>query len=171
MFQRDMTTLFHDLMHKEIEVYVYDMIAKSYTEEGHVEDLLKLFQRLRKYRLCLNPNKCTFDVRSGKLLRFIVIQKEIKVDPYKVKEIQEMPAPRTEKQVRGFLGRLNYISIFISHMTTKCEPIFKLLKKDQGCVLMDECQRAFESIKEYLLEPPILLPPEDMQFQSVMYPI
>ena len=67
-----MKTLFHDLMHKEIKVYVDDMISKSQTEEGHVEDLLKLFQRLRKYHLLLNPNKCTFGVRSWKLLGFIV---------------------------------------------------------------------------------------------------
>lgn len=42
-YQRAMTTLFHDMMHKEIEVYVNDMIAKSKTEEDHVEYLLKLF--------------------------------------------------------------------------------------------------------------------------------
>ena len=134
------------------------MIAKSHTEEGHVQDLLKLFQRLRKYRLRLNPNKCTIGVRSGKLLGFIVSQKVIEVDPDKVKVIQEIPAPKTEKQVKGFLRRLNYISKFISHMTVTCELIFKLLKKDQSCVWMDDCQREFESIKEYLLEPPIFLP-------------
>ena len=123
-----------------------------------MEDLLKLFQRLRKYSLRLNPKKCTFSVRSGKLLGFIVSQKGIEVNPYTVKEIQEMSAPRTEKQVRGFLGCLNYISRFISHMTATCETIFKLLKKYQGCVWTDDCQKAFESIEEYLLEPLILLP-------------
>ena len=102
-----MTTLFHDMMHKEIEVYVDDMIAKSIDEEEHVEHLLKLFQRLRKYKLRLNPNKCTFGVRSGKLLGFIVSEKCIEVDPAKVKVIQEMHARKTEKQVRGFLDRLN----------------------------------------------------------------
>ena len=122
-----MTTLFHDMIHKEIEVYVDDMIAKSKTEEEHVEYLLKLFQRMRKFKLRLNPSNCTFGVRSGKLLGFIVSQKGIEVDPNKVKSIQEMPAPRTEKQVRGFLGRLNYISRFISLMTATCAPIFKLL--------------------------------------------
>jgi len=158
-YQRAMTTLFHDMMHKEIEVYVDDMIAKSHSEEDHLVDLLKLFQRLRKFRLRLNPNKCTFGVRSGKLLGFIVSQKGIEVDPDKVRAIQEMPAPKTEKQVRGFLGRLNYISRFISHMTATCEPIFKLLKKSQSCVWTADFQKAFDSIKEYLLEPPILLPP------------
>ena len=70
-----------------------------------------------------------------------------------------MPAARTEKQVRGFIGRLNCISRLVSHMTATCKLIFKFLKKDQGCVWTDDCQREFESIKEYLLEPPILLPP------------
>ena len=81
------------------------------------------------------------------------------MDPAKVKAIQEMPAPRTEKEVRGFLGRLNYIARFISHLTATCEPIFKLLKKEQVVRWNDECQAAFERIKEYLQEPPILMPP------------
>src|ERR1043165_693583 len=96
-YQRAMPTLFHDMMHKEIEVYVDDMIAKSDTEEEHIEYLLKLFQRLRKFQLRLNPNKCTFGVRSGKLLGFIVSQRGIEVDPDKVKAIQEIPTPHTEK--------------------------------------------------------------------------
>ena len=47
----------------------------------------------------LNPAKCTFGVKSGKLLGFIVSQKGIEVDPEKVKAILEMPEPRTERQV------------------------------------------------------------------------
>ena len=152
-------TLFHDRIHHEIECYVDDMIAKSQTEEGHLVDLAKLFDRLRQFRLRLNPNKCTFGVRSGKLLGFIVSEKGIEVDPAKVKAIREMPEPRTEKEVRGFLGRLNYISRFISHLTATCEPIFKLLRKDQTVRWNNDCQAAFEKIKEYLQEPPILMPP------------
>ena len=158
-YQRAMVALFHDMMHKEIEVYVDDMIAKSETEEDHILHLKKLFVRLRKYRLRLNPAKCTFGVRSGKLLGFIVSQRGIEVDPDKVRAIQDMPAPRTEKEVRGFLGRLNYISRFISHLTATCEPIFKLLRKDQAIIWNENCQKAFEKIKQYLQEPPILIPP------------
>ena len=95
-YRRAMTTLFHDMMPKEIEVYVDDMIVKSRTKVEHVEHLLKLFQHLRKYKLRLNPNKCTFGVRSSKLLGFIVSEKGIEVDPAKVKAIQEMPAVRPQ---------------------------------------------------------------------------
>jgi len=73
-YQRAMVTLFHDIMHKEIEVYVDDMIAKSKYEEEHLVNLRKLFERLRKFKLRLNPTKCTFGMRSGKLLGFIVSQ-------------------------------------------------------------------------------------------------
>ncbi|XP_012567648.1 uncharacterized protein [Cicer arietinum] len=70
-----------------------------------------------------------------------------------------MPPPSTEKEVRGFLGRLNYISRFISQLTATCEPIFKLLRKNQTVVWNQECQNAFEKIRQYLQNPPILAPP------------
>lgn len=158
-YQRVMVTLFHDMIHKEIEVYIDDMISKSQTEEDHIVNLQKLFDRLRTFKLRLNLVKCTFGVRSGKLLGFIVSQMEIKVDPDKVKAIQEMPAPRTKNEVREFLGRLNYIARFISYLTATCELIFKLLRKNQAIEWNEGCQKAFDKIKEYLQEPPILVPP------------
>src|ERR1044072_1682477 len=72
-----------------------------------------------------------------------------------------MPALCIEKEVRGFLGRLNYIARFIEHLTATCEPIFKLLKKDQVVEWNDDCQIAFDKIKEYLQNPPILIPPAE----------
>lgn len=102
-YQRAMVTLFHDMIHKEIELYMDDIIAKSHTQEEHLINLRKLFKRLRKFRLRLNPHKCTFGVRSGKLLGFLVSEIGIEVDPGKIKEIQEMPGPKNEKEVCGFL--------------------------------------------------------------------
>lgn len=86
-YQRAMVTLFHDMMHKEIEVYVDDMIAKSRGEEEHVMNLKKLFDRLKKFQLKLNSAKCTFGATSGKLLGFIVSERGIEVDPDKIKAI------------------------------------------------------------------------------------
>ena len=50
---------------------------------------------------------------------FVVSQKGIEIDPDKVKAIQNLPPPRTQKEVKGFLGRLNYIARFISQLTAK----------------------------------------------------
>ena len=142
-----MTNLLQDLMHKEIEVYVDDMIAKSKVDEDHTTTLQKLFDRLRKYQLKLNPSKCTFGVTSGKLLGFIISEEGIKGDSDKVRAIMEMPSPKTEKEIRGFLGRLNYISRFISHLTRTCEPIFKLLRKNNPRKWNEDCEEAFNKIK------------------------
>lgn len=73
-YQCAMVILFYDMIHKEIEVSIDDMIVKSQTKEEHLVNLEKLFAHLRNIRLRLNPNKCTFGVRSGKLLGFIVNQ-------------------------------------------------------------------------------------------------
>ncbi|KAA3462431.1 RNA-directed DNA polymerase (Reverse transcriptase), Ribonuclease H [Gossypium australe] len=138
-YQRVMVTLFHDMMHKEIEVYIDDMIGKSKTEKEHVLVLRNLFLRLRKFQLKLNPAKCTFGARWGKLLEFVVSEKGIEIELDKVKAIQQLLTPRTQKEVLGFLERLNYIVRFISQLTEKCNPIFRLLKKHNPGVWDEEC--------------------------------
>ncbi|RVW68713.1 Retrovirus-related Pol polyprotein from transposon 17.6 [Vitis vinifera] len=157
-YQRAATTLFHDMMHRDVEVYVDDMIVKSRGRADHLDALERFFERIRKFRLRLNPKKCTFGVTSGKL-GHMVSERGIEVDPDKIKAILDMPAPKTEKEIRGFLGRLQYISRFIARLTDICEPIFRLLRKNQPTVWNDDCQFAFEKIKEYLLSPPVLVPP------------
>jgi hypothetical protein len=103
-YQKAMVTLFHDMMHKKIKVYMDDMIVKSKRGENHCQNLRKLFERLRRYRLKLNPIKCLFEVKSRKLLGFMVSSQGIEVDPDKVKTIQAMPAPKIEKKKLEVLG-------------------------------------------------------------------
>ena len=90
------------------------MIAKSHTARDHLVDLRKMFKHLVKYWLRLNPNKCVFGASLGKLLGFIVSQRGIEVDPAKVQAIRDMPTPQTKKQIRNFLGKVNYIARFIA---------------------------------------------------------
>jgi hypothetical protein len=75
-YQRAMMALFHN-----IKVYVDDMIAKFREGENHVQILKELFERLRKYKLRLNHARCSFGVKSRKLLGFMMSEKGIKVDP------------------------------------------------------------------------------------------
>jgi len=49
------TALLHDMMHNEVEVYVGDMIVKSKDRGGHIVNLRKFFERIKEYRLRLNP--------------------------------------------------------------------------------------------------------------------
>ncbi|PKI74515.1 hypothetical protein CRG98_005092 [Punica granatum] len=105
------------------------------------------------------PAKCTFGVKSGKLLGFVVSEKGIEVDPDKVKAIMELPPPSIVREVRSFLGRLNYNACFIANLIDKCQPLFRLLCKNAAVEWDDECQKAFDTIKAYLVQPPVLVPP------------
>ena len=107
----------------------------------------------------LNPKTSTFRVTSGKLLGYMVNERGIEMDPNKIRLILNMLTQRIEKDIRGFLGRLQYINRFIARLIDICEPIFRLLRKSQPIVWDDQCQRAFERIREYLLSPLVLVPP------------
>ena len=107
------------------------MVVRSETFKEHCRDLEKFMGRLTKFNVRLNPKKCVFTVSSCKLLRYVVSYKRIEIDLDKIKAIQEMPIPKTETEIRFFLGHLQYISIFISKISSICEPIFRLLRKDQ----------------------------------------
>ncbi|RVW77925.1 Retrovirus-related Pol polyprotein from transposon 17.6 [Vitis vinifera] len=129
-YQRAATTLFHDMMHRDVEVYVDDMIVKSRDRSDHLAALERFFERIRQFRLRLNPKKCTFGVTSGKLLGYMVSERGIEVDPDKIRAILDMPAPRTERRSEASWADFS-----------------------------TSCQRAFERIREYLLSPPVLAPP------------
>ena len=157
-YQRMATTLLYDMIHKEIEVYVDDMMVKSLIGEDHFKALDKFLKRAEKYNLQLNPKKCVLGVTESKLLGHVISQKWIEVDPNKIKAIQEMPALKTEKEIRGFLGKIQYVNRFISRLTMICDPIFKLLRKDQPKGWNASCQEAFEKIKQYLSNSPVIQP-------------
>ncbi|XP_017984348.1 PREDICTED: uncharacterized protein LOC18587011 [Theobroma cacao] len=129
-YQLAMVPLFHDMMHREVEVYVDDMIVKARKTKDHATNLERLFKRLQKFQLRLNPTKCTFGVNSGKLLGFVVSERGIEVDPDKVQAIRDLPPPKMQKEVRGFLGSVG----------TTCgreTPPFYLTvnERSMGCVL------------------------------------
>ncbi|WJZ95140.1 hypothetical protein VitviT2T_013930 [Vitis vinifera] len=94
------------MMHRDIEVYMDDMIVKFRDKANHIAALQRFFERIRQFKLRLNPKKCTFGVTSGKLLGHIVNERGIEVDLENIRAILDMPAMRTKREIRGFLGRL-----------------------------------------------------------------
>ena len=67
---------------------------------------------------------------SGKLLGHIVSERGIEVDLDKIKVIQEMPIPKIEKDVQGFIGKLQYISRLIAKLIMIYDLVLKLLRKN-----------------------------------------
>ncbi|KAM2413537.1 hypothetical protein ACFX1X_000141 [Malus domestica] len=155
-YQRAMQKIFNDMLHKNVECYVDDVVVKTKKRSDHLKDLRVVFKRLRKYNLKMNPLKCAFGVTSGKFLGFIVKHRGIEVDQSKIKAIQNMPEPRNLHELKSLQGRLAFIRRFISNLAGRCQPFSRLMKKDVPFIWDEACHNAFESIKKYLSSPPVL---------------
>uniref|UniRef100_A0A2N9J4N8 Uncharacterized protein n=1 Tax=Fagus sylvatica TaxID=28930 RepID=A0A2N9J4N8_FAGSY len=155
-YQRAMQKIFDDILHKIVQCYVDDLVVKTRKREEHIRDLRIVFNRLRKYQLKMNPLKCAFGVTSGKFLGFIIRHRGIEVDQSKIDAIQRMPEPKNLRELRSLQGHLAYIRRFISNLAGRCQPFSRLMKKDTNFEWDEACKNAFESIKKYLLNPPVL---------------
>jgi hypothetical protein len=69
------------------------MVVKTQEDEGLISDLAETFDNLRKFKMKLNAEKCTFDVPSGKLLGYMVSHHGIDPNPEKVSAITKMKPP------------------------------------------------------------------------------
>ena len=76
-----MTRMFQDKIGHSIEMYIDDMVVKSKQEARHVEDLQGVFEILRKHKLCLNAEKCSFRVGVGKFLGYLITNHGIRLIP------------------------------------------------------------------------------------------
>jgi hypothetical protein len=128
-YQRSIQTCLADHWGKRVEAYVDDVVIKTENTENFIEDLQLVFNRLRRYRWKLNPEKCVFEVPAGKLLGFIVIHRGIEANPEKIEAIVRMEAPRSQKKVQRLIGCMAALSRFISRLGEKGLPFYKLLKK------------------------------------------
>ena len=95
-YQRAMTAIFHDMIHDFVEDNVDDLVVKSKRATDHITHLQKFFDRCRKYKLKMNPKKCTFGVNMGKFLGVIVHREGITIDEAKAAAIREMPSPKNQ---------------------------------------------------------------------------
>jgi hypothetical protein len=158
-YQRTMTAMFHDMMHKEIEDYVDDIVVKSKKREDHLGILRKVFDRCRLYKLKMNPLKCAFGVSAGKFLGFLVHNRGIDVDPAKASAIATMKAPTSHKELKSFLGRLSYIRRFIPGLAAVTAVFTPLMKKGVPFIWSTACQQAFEKIQQIMTKLPTVCAP------------
>ena len=160
-YQRAMNYIFHDLIGKLVEIYIDDVVVKSASVEGHLEDLRCILDRTRKFGLRMNPKKCAFGVTAGQFLGFLVHERGIEIGLKSQEAVQTMKPPTTKKELQSLIGKINFVRRFISNLSGRIEPFMGLvkIKSDEEFYWGAEQQRAFDDIKEYLSKPPVLVPP------------
>ena len=143
--------------------YLDDIIIFSKTEEEHLQHLKEIFLRLCKFGLKMNREKCSFFKKHIQYLGHLVSEKGFELLPEKLESICKMPAPRTAKEVKQFLGLIGYYRKFIPRFADISRPLTKLSHHNIVFEWTDQCAKAFNHLRELLMEYPILRYPNPMQ--------
>ena len=143
--------------------YLDDIIIFSKTEEEHLEHLEEIFVRLRKFGLKMKREKCSFFKKHIQYLGHLVSEKGFEPLPEKLESIRKMPAPRTAKEVKQFLGLIGYYRKFIPRFADISRPLTKLSRHNVVFDWTDQCSKAFNHLRELLMEYPILRYPDPTQ--------
>lgn len=174
-FKRLMTCCFGDLNFESHLIYLDDLIIFSRTFEEHLERLEVVFSRLRKHDLKLKPQKCSLLRKEVQYLGHVVSAEGIHTDPEKIGRVRDWKRPSSVKEVLGFIGFAGYYRRFIKGYATLAAPLYRLtsgypkkkkrgVKGTSGTVKpfrwTDECERAFEALKERLTTAPVLCYPD-----------
>eukprot|EP00253_Pinus_taeda_P011339 PITA_11339 len=130
------------------------------TFEEYLQNLEKVLQRCRETNLLLSNEKCFMIMTEGIVLGHHVSAAGIKVDPAKIEVIVKLSPPTNRKGVRSFLGHARYYRRFVQNFTKVASPLFKLLTKESEFHWNDECQVAFDKLKEKLYSAPVLRGPD-----------
>ena len=107
-----------------MEAYIDDMVVKNKQIVEHLADLGEVFSVLREHRLRLNASKCSFGVSSRKFLGYMIIHREIEVNPDQIKAINSLHPPRNPKEVQKLTGMAAALNRFISRSVDRCHSFF-----------------------------------------------
>nr|GEV55212.1 reverse transcriptase domain-containing protein [Tanacetum cinerariifolium] len=125
-YQRLMDKAFEGQIGQNIEVYVDDLVVKSYMEAEMMRDIEETFRTLRKVNMKLNPKKCSFGLAEGVFLGYVITLEGIKPYPDKTAAVLQFPSLRTVKEVQSLNGKLASIGISL-YVTTLTELPFVII--------------------------------------------
>ncbi|GJP41072.1 hypothetical protein CLOM_g710 [Closterium sp. NIES-68] len=155
-FQMTMNGVFRELLDKCVIIYPDDILIYSRSREQHLKDLDAVFTLLHKNRLITKGSKCDFLKQELEFLGHVVSTEGVKIDPRKIKTIQEWKPPTNLKELQSFLGFVNYVRRFIPNMAGLSAPLTDRLK-DHDCFWWGEKQQAtFDQLKIALTSSPVL---------------
>ena len=143
--------------------YLDDIIIFSKTEEEHLQHLEEIFIRLRKFGLKMKREKCSFFKKHIQYLGHLVSERGFEPLPEKLESIRKMPAPRTAKEVKQFLGLIGYYRKFVPRFADISRPLTKLTRHNVVFEWTEQCSKAFNHLRELLMEYPILRYPDPKQ--------
>ncbi|GKD00496.1 hypothetical protein Tco_1170770, partial [Tanacetum coccineum] len=135
------------------------------TGQEMIADIADTFDSLRRVNMKLNPKKCSFRVKEGKFLGYMVTSEGIKANPKKTKTMADVQSPKTLKEMQSLSEKLIALNRFLSRSAERALPFFETLKNvtnenKDDYRWMKDAERAFQEMKKLVLELPTLTTPD-----------
>jgi hypothetical protein len=153
-----MNSVFMTELDMFVVVFIDDILIYSKNEEEHLQIAL---QRLRDHKLYAKFSKCEFWLDSVKFLGHTISKDGISVDPSKVQEVMDWKPPKTVHQICSFLGLVGYYRRFIPDFSRIAKPMTELLKQGVKFVCIEDCEKAFHTLRQHLTTAPVLVQPDN----------
>ncbi len=157
-FQRLMCKVLSNV--KNCEAYLDDVVCYSDMWESHLKTLEEVFSRFQEANLTLNLTKCDFCHAKVTYLGKEVSHRTVQPVKSKVYAINAFPSPKSERELRRFLGMAGYYRNFCKNFSDVVKPLTGSLRKDVSFVWSSNCQNAFDSLKMLLCSSPVLASPD-----------
>ena len=122
-----------------------DVIIHGKTLEDHDKHLNAFFGRRREKNLKLNKEKLVLRSDNITFMGHKITKEELQTDPKEIEPIKDYPVPQSLEELRRFLGMVNYLSRYLSHLTEAIHPLHNLLKKDVPWTWSVSQEHAFQT--------------------------
>jgi len=156
-FQNFINDTLHDFLNVFCTAYMNDILIYSNSKKEHTQHVRQVLERLRAVGLQVDIEKCEFSVIEIKYLGLIITTHGIKMNPEKVNAVMNWAASRGVKDVQSFLSFANFYRRFIKEFFKLTGPLTVLIRKDQPFNWTQECQFAFDRLKQAFTTAPILM--------------
>ena len=155
-FQRTMELALQGLQWETCLVYIDDIIVYGKDFDEHMIRVEQVLERIKQAGLKLKPEKCNFLQEQVVFLGHVVSRDGVQPDPTNVSKIVNWPRPENPKHVKQFVATGSYYRRFIRDFATTARPLIDLTKKDSQFLWNDECEEAFNAIKNALIGPEVM---------------
>jgi hypothetical protein len=159
-FLASLYDILRENMSANLSIYMDDCIIFHSNFEEHVSFLGKIFEKLRKAKLRINPRKSLFARNSLVFLGFLFTPEGIRIDPKRFEKIRNLKPARNVKDVKILIGFAQYWRKFCRGFSQTIEPLRRLLQKDVKFEWGPDQDKALQKLKDALLSDVVLIFPD-----------
>ncbi|GFO31292.1 Pol polyprotein [Plakobranchus ocellatus] len=154
IFQKKMKEILSGI--KGVQVFIDDIRLTGSSDEEHLHRLDEVLQRLEENGVKLSKEKCQFMQEEIDYLGHKIDAEGLHPQEHKIKAMKEVSRPENVKELRSFLGGVQYYGKFLPNLSATLQPLNELLKKDQEWKWIDECEKSFQKVKIILSSKTVL---------------